>query len=398
MNRQTDLFAEDGAATPRSAATSMPALSLGTPGEPLSPAQQRFNRLLARIDKLERQMDELQTLADTQRPLYHRTLHPLRERRLALMREMALWLDERLQRKGLSAANKRTATDILCTLCELLAADGDEAMRALHDKHSQNSIEEKQQAAAASVRAMMEGVLGRPLDTDLPLDSPDDVLRAGMGQLRDAVEADNALRQRKKPRRKPTATQRRAEQQQQDAETALRKLYRQLSSALHPDRELDPEARAHKHTLMVEANAAYQRRDLVALLHIQLRIQQTDPQTLSRMAEERIESMSLLLKQQTAELERELDINKQQVQQEFGMNPYEPLNVASLRRHLSREEQALKQDVAAMEQDMKTVRDDASFKRWLKEQKQLSEQASDPDFLDDWEFMADFARKNPFGD
>jgi hypothetical protein len=223
----------------------MPVLSLGTPGQPLSPAQQSFNRLLARIDKIKRQMEELQALADTQRPLYHRTLHPLRERRLALMRKMALWLDERLQRRGLSKVHKQTATDILCSLCEHLAADGDEEMRALHDKHSQHSIEEKQQAAAASVRAMMEGVLGRPLDTDLPLDSLDDVLFAGMEQLRDAVEADDALRQRKKPKRKTTATQRRAEQQQQDAESTLRKLYRQLSSTLHPDRELDPDARAH---------------------------------------------------------------------------------------------------------------------------------------------------------
>jgi len=398
MTRQSDLFDQDTAATPRAAAAPMPALSLGTPGQPLSPAQQRFNRLLARIDKIKRQMEELQALADTQRPLYHRTLHPLRERRLALMRKMALWLDERLQHRGLSKAHKQTATDILCSLCEHLAADGDEEMRALHDKHSQHSIEEKQQAAAASVRAMMEGVLGRPLDTDLPLDSLDDVLFAGMGQLRDAAEADDALRQRNKPKRKPTATQRRAEQQQQDAESTLRKLYRQLSSALHPDRELDPDARAHKHTLMVEANAAYQRRDLVALLHIQLHIEQTDPQTLSRMAEERIESMSLLLKQQTAELERELDIRKQQVLQEFDLPPFEPLSVASLRRHLSREAQALKQDVAAMEQDMRTVRDDASFKRWLKQQKQLSEQADDPDYIDDWEIMADFARENPFGD
>lgn len=384
MTRETDLFTEDPAVSPHAAAVSMPVISLGTPGQPLSPTQQRFNRLLARIDKLKQQIEELQALADTQRPLHHRTLHPLRERRLALMRQMALWLDERLQRRGLSITHKQTATDILCTLCEHLAADGDNEMRALHDKHSALSIEEKQQAAAASVRAMMEGVLGRPLDTELPLGSLDDVLFAGMGQLRDAVEADHAQRQHKKPKRKPTATQRRAEQQQQDAETTLRKLYRQLSSALHPDRELDPDARAHKHTLMVEANTAYKRHDLVALLHIQLHIEQTDPQVLSQMAEEKIESMSLLLRQQTGELERELDGRKQQVLQEFGMSPFESLSAASLRSHLALEKNALKQDVAAMEWDMRTVKDDASFKRWLKQQKQLSEQADDLDPIDDW--------------
>jgi hypothetical protein len=148
---------------------------------------------------------------------------------------------------------------------------------------------------------------------------------------------------------------------------------------------------------MVEANTAYERRDLVALLHIQLRIAQTDPQALSRMAEKKIESMSLLLKQQAAELECELDVGKQHVLQAFGMRPFEPLTEVSLRRHLSREAQALKQDVAAIERDIRSVRDDASFKRWLKQQTQLSEQDDVLDYLDDWEIMADLARDKPFG-
>jgi len=50
---------------------------------------------------------------------------------------------------------------------------------------------------------------------------------------------------------------------------------------------------------------------------------------------------------------------------------------------LLREAQALKQDMAAMERDRRAVRDDASFKRWLKLQKQLSGQDNDPDYLDD---------------
>ncbi|MDP1929817.1 MAG: J domain-containing protein [Thiobacillus sp.] len=383
MTPQTGLFADDTAVPPPVAIVSLPALSQRTTDQNLSPAQQRFNRQLARIDALKQQIDALQTLADTQRPLHHRTLHPLRERRLALMRRMALWLDDRLHGRGLSIAHKQTATDMLCALCEHLAAGGDEEMRALHDKHSLHSIEEKQQAAAARVRAMMERALGRPLDTDQPPDSFDDVLLAGLAQPRDAAEADHAQRQHTKARRKPTAAQCRAEQQQQDAESTLRKLYRQLSSALHPDRELDPDSRTHKNALMVEANTAYERRDLVALLHIQLHIEQIDAQALSRMAEEKIESMSLLLSQQTDTLERELDTRRQQMLQEFGLHPSDPLSLASLRRHASREAQALKQDVAAMEHDMRTVRDDASFKRWLKQQKQLSEQDYDPDYLDD---------------
>jgi hypothetical protein len=48
------------------------------------------------------------------------------------------------------------------------------------------------------------------------------------------------------------------------------------------------------------------------------------------------------------------------------------------------EKQALNQDVAAMEQDLRTVRDDAAFKRWLKQQKQMAERYDDFDAGEDW--------------
>lgn len=371
MSPRTGWFAEDTAVPLPLTSAFLSALRTQAPDRRLPPAQLRFNHQLARIDMLRQQIGSLQALADTQRPLYHRTLHPLRERRLAVMRKMAIWLDERLHGRGLSFDHKQTATELLCEMCEHLAAGGDEDMRALHDKHSPHSIEDKQQMAAARVRAMMERASGYPLDTD-PSDPIDDVR-----------EADIARRQHAKARRKPAAAQRRAAQQQQDADTILRKLHRQLSSALHPDRELDPDSRTRKNALMVEANTAYARRDLVALLHIQLHLEQADPQALSRMAEEKITSMNLLLSQQTATLERELDTRRQSVQQEFGLHPFESLTAASLQRHLSRESQALKHHVAAMERDLRTVRDDVAFKRWLKLQKRLSVQDNDSDYADD---------------
>ncbi|MDO9007675.1 MAG: hypothetical protein Q7U80_05580 [Thiobacillus sp.] len=107
MTPQTGWFAEDTAVPPRVATASLPALSPRATDQRLSPAQLRFNRQLARIDTLKQQIDALQALADTQRPLHHPTLHSLRERRLALTRKMALWPDERLHGSGLSCLGKR---------------------------------------------------------------------------------------------------------------------------------------------------------------------------------------------------------------------------------------------------------------------------------------------------
>lgn len=382
MTHQHDLFSDETSATPPTALASTLAISISQAGQRLSPAQQRFNRLLARIEKLKKQIEAMQTLADVHRPLFHRTLGPLRERHMALMRSMALWLDERLQRKGLSQAQKRTATEILCSLCEALAADGDAEMHALHDKHSPTSLHEKQQAAAADVRAMMEDVLGQPLDEDQFLGSIDEVLHAGMERLNEAVQAEQARRDSAKARRKPTAAQRKAEQQQHNAETVLRKVYRQLASALHPDREPDPEERSRKTSLMSEANAAHDRRDLVALLQIRLRSEGADSHSLSRWADEKVDALSLLLKQQASTLEHELFAQERQAVQEFDLPRYADISASSLRHHLARQEQALIQDLAFMEQEMQAIQDDAVFKRWLKEQKKLAKQSGPFDEFD----------------
>ena len=78
MKAQADLFAnETTTASAKAIATTGTVLRLEGKDARLSPAQQRFNRLLARVDKLKGQIAEVQGLADVHRPLYHATLAPL---------------------------------------------------------------------------------------------------------------------------------------------------------------------------------------------------------------------------------------------------------------------------------------------------------------------------------
>ena len=372
-----DLFAE--AAPTAAATTAGTALRLdgGKGGPRLSAAQQRFNRLLAKIDKLEGQVTEVKTLADAFRPLYQGTLEPLREAHRALMRRMALTLDERLQRKGLTPAQKRNGLEILCDLCETLAAFGDESMAALHDQRSARTLRQKEEDQAALMRSMMEQALGGPLDMqaqDDSLDPLEAVMRAGHERLHEAMQADEAEReaaQARRKKKKPTPAQQQAAQQQEDADTVLRQVYRQLASALHPDRERDPAEHQRKTALMSEANAAYAKQDLMALLHLQLRIAQADMQDMLQQPEERIAAMSLLLKQQADELERELFARQRHLQDEFDLGFYQAPTAATLRRQLEQEAKDLKDELTFMEADIALVQDDAGFKRWLKEQAKM---------------------------
>lgn len=349
---------------------------------PLSAGQKRFNKLLQRIDKLQAQITQAQALADTYRLRYATALTPLREQQLAAMRRMALYLDERLARQGLKPAQQRDLVEILCSLCELLAASGDKAMAALHDKHSAKSLHDKHEEERAGMRAMMSGALGDRLDVDLedesldPLVRLEALLRATQAQAAHEQAQEAARQQAAQARKKPSVAQLKAGQEQADAQTVLRQLYRQLASALHPDRERDPAEHSRKTALMSEANAAYGRQDLVALLHIQQRIEQLEPGAIAEMPEKKIAAMTTLLKQQADALADELFGRHEQLRAAFDLDFDRTPTHATLQDNLALQQEFLQDELAQMDEDLALVQDDAGLKRWLKMQKQIARQGN----------------------
>lgn len=390
MKLQPDLFA-DTLFTPESqtaAPITMRSLKIGAgpKTDRLSPAQQRFNRLLARVEALTGQIEATRQAVDAHRPRQARELAELEQRHGALMQRMALWLDERLRAKSLTAAQKRMATEILISLSEALAAQGDAEMQALHDRHSPDDLAAKQGASVQGMKDMLEEVLGKPLEAAGDGDDMEALLHAAMKEMDEKAQAAHAQREAqqaaRRSRKAKTARQQQAEQQQADAQSALRTLFRQLASALHPDRETDPQERERKSALMAEANAAYRRRDLTALLTLQLRVEQAEPGAIARMAEDKVAALNLLLKDQVAALEQDLYAVEMQARSEFGLAPYGAVTAASLARTLAQQCQQLEQDIAHMNKDLRRVQDDAEFKRWLKEQTSAARQFDPFDELD----------------
>lgn len=338
----------------------------------LSAEQQLFNRLLERTETLANKIEAARALADAHRAMCGTALRPLEERRDALMRDMAVWLDGRLQRPGLTRKQQQMASEIICSLASGLALVGDEAMRALHDAHSDESLADQEKAGAAETQAFLEQMLGEPVGGEQEFANTEEVLQASMEQIRQQAQAHQEARAAHKAKRARSARKPQAEQQAQDAEGALRAIYRALASALHPDRETDPTEHARKTTLMSEANAAYARRDLLALLQLQLRADLADARKVASLANEKIAALGLLLKERADVLTQELRAFEDHMRAEFDLPPYVPLAAAGLRRHLQEQKQDLQADIAMMQGDLRRVRDEAEFKRWLREQHRLA--------------------------
>jgi hypothetical protein len=376
MPKQPTSINDDAPATPAPparppAADKRAVTALKFNADQMSPAQKRFNLLLKQTETLALKMEGTRNLVDLHRTVCVRTLAPLEKERKDNIGQMVRWLDQRLQVvKGLSAKQKDIAREILCHLAAILAAEGDEAMQALHDAHSDQSLEDLEKADIADMQSLMEDVFGHKLgDDDAPFDNLGDLMRANMARLQAEAKAAQDNKAQHQAKRKKTATQLKTEVQAQDADGALRTIYRQLVSALHPDREPDPAEQARKTALMKDANTAYERRDLLALLHLQLQADLVDGAHIASMAKSKLTALTTLLKERVAVLQRELFNMEAQARAEFGMTRHAPLSSAALKKQLVESELNLRTEIALMQQDLKLVQDDTRFKRWLKEQK-----------------------------
>jgi hypothetical protein len=343
------------------------AMALTLQSAKLSPEQQRFNKLLAQVEKLSQRTEQLQALADRFIPLLGATLSPLVQEHSRHKRAMVISLHERLQRSGLTATQRRQASRLICGMSQPYALQGDLEMQAIHDSYSEQTIAQTQQDAADEARALLEDYFGTDIAGADAHSSPQDMLRAAMAQARAREEADDAKRAARTTKRSAGKKQVEAEQKELDAHSALKTIYRQLASALHPDRESDDAVRAEKTTLMGRVNAAYERRDLLSLLRLQLESEHVDSSRLSTLASERVVAMSRLLKEQADALKDDVAQLEGMIGHHFGMYAGQ-ITEAALTRYIAAEKSALTAALDLMREDARAVQDDALLKRWLKQQ------------------------------
>ncbi len=381
---QTDLFGGAQPSTPFGSGVGHLKV-LPTGREKLSSAQQRFNKLLARVENLGRQLQGMRQLADKVRGPHLDRMAELERQMDAGRRAMLVFLHQRLQRKGLTAPQRQAAREILQSLLPPPGHESDPELAELQAIYAPPSDEEGSAGPMDVVREqmldMVQDVLGDELDREAleGIDSPQELMEALMQQVLARQEAEDERLAARRAKRPPTARQRKAQEQAKDAKAALRSIYRQLASVLHPDREPDPVERERKSALMGEANAAYERGDLIALLRLQLQAEQVDAAQIARMADDKLAALSLLLKDQVAALEGELSDAQMHLSVELGVPVHVRMTEAAVLRVLQQEQEAQADIVAKMQEDLERVRDDAQFKRWLREQVALNRQQARED-------------------
>jgi hypothetical protein len=259
------------------------------------------------------------------------------------MRALVLALDASLVAKQLSGAQRETAQQRLCVMAQLLARAGDVEMVVLHDRHHPRTWAELEQERREAWQAEHQAA-------------------AAQAQAQAQRKAASQARQQRKA---PTQAQATDLAQAESAQQRLRSLFRQLASALHPDREPDPDRRLVKTAFMSEANAAHERRDWLALLDIQQRAAIST--TSSPASDAQLADITVLIKQQVAEQERQRAAFNDRLADEFDLPPGSGVTAERLAAALSQQVQVLQAKVDQLEAAAEQASDAVALKRWLKD-------------------------------
>jgi hypothetical protein len=346
-------------------------------GAALSPEQRKYNQLVARIEKARTELLAWQE----QLPLFaqaHATrMQPLMAELAAQRRQLVLELASLLEQPGWRKAERQTLRRALCEqAADLVDSEFiDEAaaaeLRALHDQHADTSLDDARREALDGMKNMFEAVAGVDLG-DEAFDSEEALLQRAQQRLQSDAEREAQRHEQAQAQRpsRQSAAQRKRQAQQEQASKSVREVYRQLASALHPDRADDEADRVRRTALMQRVNQAYDKQDLLGLFALQLEIEQIDPAHLARASTERLRHYNRVLAAQLAELQDEIELQVSAFGMNFGIEPWRRLNPHKLGPVLEDDVRQIRATLAEVARELKQLDQPAGVKRWLQQERQ----------------------------
>ena len=343
-----------------------------------SPEHKRFQTLLTKIDKARQRLQTWQEQLPLFAQMHEQRVAPVLTELTAARRAWAFELETLQLRKGWSKTDAQTLSQMICDLCGALldiSDEPDEELKALYNRCAEVDFDTEGQQHLDAMKGMLESMAGVDLG-DGPVESVDDLMhraRAQMEQMEQMQGRRHAAHEAsaRPPRKTRTAAQKRAEDDAARISQTVRDVYRKLASALHPDRAdpgATPEQRQQRTDRMAAANSAYEAGDLLALLTLQLQIEQVDIAHAAGVAATQVKHFNKVLAEQLRELEAEIDGRQHAFCASYGLMTEQRLDPAKLGLLLKDELQSLEIAKLRLGHERRVLLGDAAqAKRWLKQ-------------------------------
>ncbi len=344
----------------------------------LSKEQNSFNKLLAEVQRLQKRLAAWQEFEAQQQQQVSTVLIPLvaalRQARANLIKSCAQILEGKHGGDVPKKAERRLLVTLVIDVCETYFAEPgapDPEVITIFDTYSPVTHADSQRAGEKDFRDEAQELFGIDIPEDIDFEHLDEFLAKAFASRHDQEEDESKEEQRGSGQRKGSRKAKndsavRSEAVSIDPKRSLRDVYRKLASALHPDRGLDDADRNRRTELMQRVNVAYEGVDLLALLELQLEIQQIDEDHLGTVPETLLRQYNQVLRDRVANLKGELRTITEQFRMAMQQQP-RSMTPEAVERDFTRSVGQIREDADQLQGWADALRQTAYRKAWLKD-------------------------------
>jgi hypothetical protein len=306
----------------------------------LSKNQQNFNKLIKKIETLEKQIADTKKLAFELTIAYSKEISPVEKTLGKAYFEFAILLDSYVQDMKLTKNQNIDFENHIMNLLNtaLTYIEPNEQEEALYNKYGNVSYKEMLEIEKLDLfeqfRDFMDDEMGvdvGEMDFDI---SNEEEARAYAEKLKEQFDKksleEEEIEQNKKKTKKQIEEEQKQKLEDELSKKSLRSIYISLAKMLHPDTEINEEQKAEKTELMQKVTVAYDQKDLATLLKLEMEWVNRTADDLQKLTDGKLKLYNKVLSEQVDELEEELC--------QLKMNPaytnvFELLNYSSKYAH-----------------------------------------------------------------
>lgn len=362
----------------------------------LSKAQKAFNRLIKQLEVQRTRLAEWEAVSATVQERYRTEMLPLLDKFTDLQIQMVRSLDRVSGRKGLTKSECKLVSELLCdVILDIQQRREDDELKVLYQKHGGVDLDEEEAAIekeeVAAMREMFEGMFGVDLGGEDESATVEELFEKAQERLEAKQSPEFPFGEEKAaPRpRKQTAKQLAREEkrlaEEKQVSQSIREVYRKLASALHPDREPDPQERERKTELMKRVNIAYDKKNLLQLLELQLELEHIDQSEINRLSEDRLRHYNKILKEQLEELNMEIQHIEGEFSMQFDWDPFTAMTPEKLLKKFTSDLTKIRKNTRVLKNELLVFEDVRALKEWLKQMKMMK-RAQKESWQDDFSF------------
>ena len=359
----------------------------------LSKNQDAFNKLTKRIEKLQKDIEKKQSQLDLALKIYGTDIYTTKQLVTQYRREFVVLLWANFNTKKLAKNDQQNLKQIIREHLQIylieLATEPDEEIKKIFNILESSNYDERltleKETAKQRMLADLEQMKADLSNIDV---NDEEALLNKYYETRHKIfneEAANNNGPQQTNKKNKSAKQLEAERIQKEIDTIQQKnigtIYKQLAKLFHPDLEQDIGRKAEKEILMQQLTAAYEAKNLHALLTLELKWIHKENEHLESLTDEKLAVYLQILKEQAQQLEDEkreiiYQPNYSVLAQTFGIGVQKyPVEIVQIHLNEVRETaENFKMSVADFSSDYALRYIKQMIKRW----KQVEDE-------DDWE-------------